>query len=114
MAGSPLDQNAVFVHDNSVPPVHSSLFSLFSLKGKTAIVTGGGAGIGLAVAQGLAEAGANIALFYNTNEKAPERAAEIEKQYGVKGKGVPLERLPIRCLAKIIVIISQGISSRFA
>lgn len=86
MAGSPLDQNAVFVHDNSVPPVHNSLFSLFSLKGKTAIVTGGGAGIGLAVAHGLAEAGANIALFYNTNEKAPERAAEIEKQYGVKGK----------------------------
>ncbi|RAO68789.1 uncharacterized protein BHQ10_004801 [Talaromyces amestolkiae] len=86
MAGSPLDQNAVFVHDNSVPPVHNSLFSLFSLKGKTAIVTGGGAGIGLAVAQGLAEAGANIALFYNTNDKAPERAAEIEKQYGVKAK----------------------------
>ncbi|OGE57357.1 hypothetical protein PENARI_c002G08631 [Penicillium arizonense] len=51
--------------------------SMFSLKGKTAIVTGAGAGIGLAVAQGLAEAGANVALWYRSNTKCPERAAEI-------------------------------------
>lgn len=89
MSGSPIDENAVFVHDNAPPPpqAQGSLFALFSLKGKTAIVTGGGAGIGLNVAHGLAEAGANIALFYNTNDKAPERAVEIEKKWGVKGKG---------------------------
>lgn len=85
MSGSPLDKNAVFVHDNTVPPVHNSLLALFSLKGKTAIVTGAGAGIGLCVVQGLAEAGANVALFYNSNDKAPERAAEIAQKYGVKG-----------------------------
>lgn len=36
--------------------------SLFSLKGETALVTGGTRGIGQAVAVGLAEAGADIIL----------------------------------------------------
>jgi sorbose reductase len=85
MAASPLDNNANWARKNSVPPTESSLLNLFSLKGKTAIVTGAGAGIGLCVAQGLAEAGANVALFWHTNTKAPERAAEIEKKFGVKG-----------------------------
>ncbi|KAI0123797.1 hypothetical protein BJ170DRAFT_687049 [Xylariales sp. AK1849] len=37
--------------------------SKFSLKGRVAIITGGGRGCGLAFAQGLAEAGADIAVF---------------------------------------------------
>lgn len=85
MAGNPV-ANGLFVHNNTTPPEHPSLLSLFSLKGKTAIVTGAGAGIGLNVAQGLAEAGANVALWYLTNTKAPERAAEIAEKYGVKGE----------------------------
>ena len=36
---------------------------LFDLSGKTAIVTGGGKGIGRQMAQGLAEAGANVVLL---------------------------------------------------
>jgi hypothetical protein len=57
---------------------------LFSLTGKTAAVSGAGAGIGLAVADALAEAGANVAIFYNSNPKAIERAEEIAKKYGVQ------------------------------
>jgi NAD(P)-dependent dehydrogenase (short-subunit alcohol dehydrogenase family) len=37
--------------------------TLFSLAGETAFVTGGGSGIGQAIAIGLAEAGADVALF---------------------------------------------------
>lgn len=58
--------------------------SMFSLAGKTAIVTGAGAGIGLAVAQGLAEAGANVAMWYRSNKNCPEKAAEIAARYGVQ------------------------------
>ena len=43
-----------------------------------------GAGIGLAIAHAFAEAGANVAIWYNSNKKAIEKAAEIEKEFGVK------------------------------
>ncbi|PQE23757.1 L-xylulose reductase protein [Rutstroemia sp. NJR-2017a BBW] len=59
---------------------------MFSLKGRTAIVSGAGAGIGLAVAHALAEAGANVAIWYNSNKKALEEAEKIEKEYGVTCK----------------------------
>lgn len=90
MAANPV-ANGLFVHNNSTPPEHPSLFSLFSLKGKTAIVTGAGAGIGLQVANGLAEAGANVAITYHTNTKTPERAAEIAQKYGVQSKAYQLD-----------------------
>lgn len=83
MTDSPISQGH-FVHQNTTATAHESLLGLFSLKGKTAIVTGAAAGIGYAVVQGFAEAGANIALWYNSSQKAVERAAEIQKKYGVK------------------------------
>ena len=73
-----------FAHGNTIAPDETKVLPLFSLKGRTAIVSGAGAGIGLAVAQGFAEAGANVAIWYNSNKKALDRAAEIEKEYGVK------------------------------
>ena len=74
----------VFKHDNTVAPKSDRVLPLFSLKGRTAIVSGAGAGIGLSVAQGLAEAGANVAIWYNSNKKAVDRAKEIEETYGVQ------------------------------
>lgn len=55
--------NGIFNEDNTVPPNEQNVLPLFSLKGKTAIVSGAGAGIGYAVAQGFAEAGANVAIW---------------------------------------------------
>ncbi|OTB07705.1 hypothetical protein M426DRAFT_317610 [Hypoxylon sp. CI-4A] len=59
---------------------------LFSLQGRTAIVSGAGAGIGLEIAHAFAEAGANVAIWYNSNRKALKEAAAIEALYGVKCK----------------------------
>lgn len=73
-----------FCHGNNTFEGKASVMEMFSLKGKTAVVTGAGAGIGLSVAHALAEAGANVAIWYNSNSKAIEEAANIEKAYGVQ------------------------------
>ncbi|KAK5993567.1 L-xylulose reductase [Cladobotryum mycophilum] len=78
--------NGVFRHDSMDVPQGDRVLPMFSLKGRTAIVSGAGAGIGLAVAEAYAEAGANVALWYNTNKQAVDQAAKIEKTYGVKSK----------------------------
>uniref|UniRef100_A0A093W0I5 Phenol 2-monooxygenase n=1 Tax=Talaromyces marneffei PM1 TaxID=1077442 RepID=A0A093W0I5_TALMA len=55
--------------------------SKFSLHGRTALVTGGARGCGLAFARGLAEAGANVAIF---DVVEPDAAFyNIEKDYKV-------------------------------
>ncbi len=57
--------------------------SLFDLKGRVAIVTGGNGGIGLGRARGLAQAGAAIAVVGRNLEKSKAAAAELGK-LGVK------------------------------
>ena len=56
---------------------------LFDLSGKTAIVTGGGSGIGRQMAQALAEAGANLVLCARKVERCEQAAGELA-QLGVK------------------------------
>lgn len=52
------------------------------LEGKTALVTGGGSGINLAIARRFAEHGANAALVGRTQEKLDSAAKEIEAAGG--------------------------------
>jgi gluconate 5-dehydrogenase len=59
------------------------LLDLLDLSGKTAIVTGGGSGIGRQMAEGLAEAGANLVLCARKVERC-EAAAEELAQFGVR------------------------------
>jgi NAD(P)-dependent dehydrogenase (short-subunit alcohol dehydrogenase family) len=56
---------------------------MFDLTGKTAVVTGGTSGIGLAIALGLAESGANVVATSRRQEQVDEAAAKIEA-LGVK------------------------------
>ncbi len=64
--------------------------SLFDLKGKVALVTGGNGGIGLGMARGMAGAGANIMIAGRNTEKSKAAAAELAK-LGVKTAVVALE-----------------------
>jgi NAD(P)-dependent dehydrogenase (short-subunit alcohol dehydrogenase family) len=57
--------------------------SLFDLSGKSAVVVGGTSGIGLAMALGLAGAGADVAASSRRQEQVDEAAAAIEAT-GVK------------------------------
>jgi 2-dehydro-3-deoxy-D-gluconate 5-dehydrogenase len=56
---------------------------LFDLGGKVAIVTGGNGGIGLGMARGLAEAGANVAIVGRNETKSDAAVAELGR-HGVK------------------------------
>jgi 2-dehydro-3-deoxy-D-gluconate 5-dehydrogenase len=61
--------------------------SRFDLRGKVAIVTGGNGGIGLGMARGLADAGADIAVV-GRNEAKSRAAVEDLGQRGVKAIAV--------------------------
>lgn len=43
--------------------LHNSIHDLLSLKGRTAVITGGARGLGLAFALAIAEAGGNVAVL---------------------------------------------------
>ena len=60
----------------------SYLESIFSLEGKTAVVIGGTGELCGAMAEGLAMAGAEIALVGRNEEKAHNRIKSIEKGGG--------------------------------
>jgi len=52
--------------------------NLFDLSGRTAIITGGNGGLGLAMARGLAKAGANIAIWARNADKNAAARAELQ------------------------------------
>ena len=56
------------------------MISMFNLEGRVAIVTGGNGGIGLGMAEGLAKAGAKIALVGRNSEKNAQAVSILEKQ----------------------------------
>lgn len=65
--------------------VNMRVADLLDLSGKKAIVTGAGSdGLGYAVANRLAGAGADVALVGRTFAKVESRAKEIKKRWGVK------------------------------
>ncbi len=57
---------------------------LFTLSGKTALVTGGSRGIGLALAKGMANQGADVAIISRTQEQLETAAKEIQAETGKK------------------------------
>lgn len=73
------------------PDTPENVFQQFSLKGRTACITGASDGIGFAVAEAMAEAGANLALWYNSNPAAHEKGAELAKKYNLKVKAYQVE-----------------------
>jgi sorbose reductase len=105
-------QDGKFVHDNMPALKSSRVIPLFSLKGRTAIVTGAAAGIGLAVAQALAEAGANVAIWYNSNKKAVDEAAQIEKTFEVRCKAFQVNVTSYETVKKAVDEIVEEFGGR--
>ncbi|KAJ4361492.1 hypothetical protein N0V95_001829 [Ascochyta clinopodiicola] len=69
-----------------VPSGPANVLEQFSMKGKVIVVTGAAEGIGGAVADAMAEAGGDVALWYNSNPEAEKRAERLAKEHSVKTK----------------------------
>ncbi|HEY5995972.1 MAG TPA: glucose 1-dehydrogenase [Candidatus Deferrimicrobiaceae bacterium] len=66
----------------------TDLASLFTLRGKTAIVTGGSIGVGEQICHGLAEAGANVVVCARNVARCEELAHTLEDRYKVSALAV--------------------------
>ncbi|CEJ93584.1 Putative Sorbose reductase SOU1 [[Torrubiella] hemipterigena] len=105
--------NGIFCRNNTLPPLpNRGVMSLFSLKGKTAIISGAGGGIGLAVAKAFAEAGANVAIWYNSNGNADETAATIATQFGVQCKAYRVDVTSHVAVDKAVTVAISDLGGR--
>jgi NAD(P)-dependent dehydrogenase (short-subunit alcohol dehydrogenase family) len=77
------------------------LTSLFDLSGRTAVVTGGTRGIGLAVAQAFAAAGANVVVASRKADACAEAASLLTAQGG-NALGVPAHMGELADLANLV------------
>ena len=61
-----------------------SVADLISLRDKTAVITGGGRGIGRAIARRLAEVGANLTIGDLNEQSAIDTAAEMRRRFQIR------------------------------
>ena len=80
---------------------------LFDLSEKVALVAGGSRGIGLAVAEGLASAGAKVVVANSTPDQGERAAAQIRAQ-GYDARAIPLD---IRQRASIDALVAATLKA---
>jgi 3-oxoacyl-[acyl-carrier protein] reductase len=89
----------------------SSENELLSLHGRSAIVTGGGRGIGRAIAIELARAGANLIITYRANSSSAEAATHELRAFGVGCQAVQADVREAADLARIVKECQQVFGS---
>lgn len=88
-------------------PRDKPVLDLFKLTGKTALVTGGSRGIGLGAALALAEAGANVAITYNSTSK--EEIADLEEEFKELGVQFKAYKADVQVKTQIFAAVKQAL-----
>ena len=91
------------MNKKATPKIHD----LMSLKGRTALITGGGGYIGKAIAYAYAELGANIAILDIDKDTVKKITASITDQYSVKTLGIAIDLTNDRDLRRIPDTVSR-------
>jgi len=73
------------------PDTAENVFEQLSMKGRLVCITGASDGIGFAVAEAMAEAGANLALWYNSDNAAVSKGAQLASKHGIRVKTYQVE-----------------------
>ena len=81
----------------------------FSLKGKTALITGGSYGIGFAIATGLSEAGAQI-VFNDITQELVDKGVESYRGAGIAVKGYVCDVTDEFAVQKLITDVTKDIA----
>lgn len=76
------------------PGTPTNVLEQFQLRGRVAAVTGAAEGLGGAAVDAYAEAGADVALLYNSNPAAVARAEGLAKQHGVRARAYKVDGKP--------------------
>ena len=82
--------------------------TLFDLTGRTALVTGSGQGIGLALARGLGMAGARIVLNGRSAEKLDNAVSTLANE-GIEARSMPFDVSDVNAVRTAIALIETGI-----
>jgi len=85
-----------------------SLTELFSLKGKTALVTGGAGLLGGEIADALAELGAGVIVASRDLAKCRAKAAELAARHGIAARGLALDLTDRASIRRSIDDASRG------
>src|SRR5438105_3280284 len=75
---SPVGGQRVAVQSGQFAQGEDSMSSLFDLRGRVALVTGGNGGIGLGMARGLANAGASVVVAARNADKSNAAVRELQ------------------------------------
>ena len=89
----------------------SKLGSLLDFSGKTALITGGGKGAGIAIARQFALAGANVAITYSRSAAGAEATVEELKGMGVDACAFQLDQMDTQRIPRVLDEVKERFGS---